>query len=135
MGPDGVLFFAVGDHNTFTPGKTATGAGDDKIFGGSADEVLIGESSADTVMDAGADVISGRGGSDQLFGDNVNFDATETIGTMGGDDNLNGDVGDDTLRAGPANDALDGGANTDDCDGEAGTDDTAKRCEALAGVP
>jgi Ca2+-binding RTX toxin-like protein len=86
-------------------------------------------------MDAGADVISGRGGSDQLFGDNVTFDGTATIGTMGGDDKLNGDAGDDTLRAGPANDALDGGENTDDCDGEAGTDDKAQRCEVLAGVP
>ena len=86
-------------------------------------------------MDAGTDVISGGGGSDQLFGDNVNFDATDTVGTMGGDDELNGEAGDDTLRAGPANDALDGGRNTDDCYGEAGTDDTAKRCEVLAGVP
>jgi Ca2+-binding RTX toxin-like protein len=134
-GADGVVFFAIGDHTTHAPGLSAIGAGDDKITGGSADEFLVGDSSADAVTDAGADVISGRRGNDTLFGDNANFDLTATIGGVGGDDQLNGNAGNDTLRAGPANDKLDGGANVDDCDGEAGTGDEAKRCEVLAGVP
>jgi hypothetical protein len=58
-----------------------------------------------------------------------------TVGTAGGDDDLDGGAGDDALRAGPADAALDGGGNADDCDGEAGTRDTAKRCEIAAGIP
>jgi Ca2+-binding RTX toxin-like protein len=118
LGADGGV--AVGDHNT---SGSAIGAGDDEITGGSADDILVGDSAAGgTVTDAGDDELESRGGNDRLFGDNVNFAGTMTIGTVGGDDRLEGDTGDDALFGGPANDSLNGGANTDSCDGEDGTD-------------
>jgi Ca2+-binding RTX toxin-like protein len=131
LGPDGGV--AVGDHNT---SGSATGAGDDELTGGSADDILVGDSAADgTVTDAGDDELEGRGGNDRLFGDNVNaVGAVTTIGTVGGDDQLEGDPGHDALFGGPANDSLNGGANTDSCDGEDGTDTFAK-CETVTGLP
>jgi Ca2+-binding RTX toxin-like protein len=135
LGADGGIA-VVGDHNTNQPGVTANGAGDDKIIGGSAGEfALIGDSAADVVTAAGDDNIDGRGGNDNLFGDNTNFEGTATVGTVGGEDRLKGGTGDDTLRAGPGDDRLNGGADFDDCDGEAGDGDKAKRCEVLAGIP
>ncbi|MBT2469917.1 hypothetical protein J7E97_19045 [Streptomyces sp. ISL-66] len=137
LGPDGG-FAAVGDHNIIDPaGGSATGAGNDRVIGGSADEVLIGDSAVvdATVTSAGRDLIEGHGGNDTLFGDNTNFDATETAGTAGAKDRLKGGYGDDTLRAGPGDDHLDGGPQTDDCDGEAGDGDTALRCEMVNGIP
>ncbi|WP_323182749.1 hypothetical protein [Streptomyces sp. NBC_00347] len=128
-------YFVIGDHNTFTPGATANGAGDDRIFGGSAADLLIGDSAADNTSDAGKDRIEGRGGNDTLFGDNTDVDGTRTVGTAGGRDRLEGGAGDDTLRAGPGDDRLDGGQQTDDCDGEAGTGDIAVRCETVVGIP
>ncbi|MGW6897582.1 hypothetical protein [Streptomyces sp. NBC_01727] len=127
--------FAIGDHGTFAVGATATGAGDDKIIGGTAGErFLVGDSLADNATAAGDDEIRGRGGDDTLFGDNVNVSATAPVGTAGGDDRLRGGTGNDTLRAGPADDFLDGGPQNDHCDGEAGTD-SAVRCETVVNVP
>jgi Ca2+-binding RTX toxin-like protein len=135
LGADGG-FGAVGDHNTFEPGSTAAGAGSDRIRGGSASEqLLIGDSSADNVTEAGDDEIEGRGGDDLLFGDNIKTVELTTNGTIGGEDQLDGNAGNDTLRAGPANDSLDGDGGTDDCDGEAGSEDRASHCELLAGIP
>jgi Ca2+-binding RTX toxin-like protein len=136
VGPDGGA--AVGDHNTGAPGSSATGAGDDRIIGGSANEqFLVGDSSADNVTDAGNDAIDGEGGTDSLFGDNIGAQVLQTVGTVGGADELRGGDADDTLRAGPGDDSLDGGRHTtaDDCDGEAGAGDKAKRCEVVAGIP
>jgi Ca2+-binding RTX toxin-like protein len=105
------------------------------ISGGSTDDALAGyRSTGGTVTEAGADVIEGRGGNDTVFGDNINFEGTATIGTVGGQDRLMGDTGNDTLFGGPANDSLDGGANTDSCNGEDGTDTFAK-CELVTGLP
>lgn len=132
VGADGG-FAALGDHNINDPaGGSATGSGSDRIIGGRADDLLVGDSAVvdATTTDADNDVIKGRGGNDTLFGDNVNFDADRTVGTAGGRDRLRGGAGDDTLRAGPANDRLDGGRDTDDCDGEAGHD-IAVRCETV----
>lgn len=135
LGPDGGAF-AIGDHNTFNAGSTATGAGNDRITGGSTSEpFLIGDSSADNVTDAGSDVIEGRNGNDTLFGDNVDVEATGTVGTAGGADVLFGGNGGDVLRAGPVNDLLNGGPQSDDCDGEAGNGDVAVQCETVNGIP
>ena len=131
LGADGGTM-AIGDHNiSVAPplGGSALGAGDDRIKGGSADDILLGDSStAGRPSDAGDDVINGRGGHDSLFGDNADFPVTGTFGTEGGEDRLAGGTGDDALRAGPRHDALDGGRNIDDCDGEVGAD-TLSRCE------
>jgi Ca2+-binding RTX toxin-like protein len=138
LGADGGDF-ALGDHNIFEPvtGGRATGAGNDEIFGGAAGEILTGDSSVVdfTVTAAGNDHIIGAGGNDTLLGDNGDFEATTSVGTAGGNDELDAGDGIDKLRAGPANDHLDGGdGSPDDCDGEAGTDE-AERCEILAGIP
>jgi Ca2+-binding RTX toxin-like protein len=69
-----------------------------------------------------------------MFGDNANFNGTATMGSVGGDDRLEGDTGNDTLFAGPANDSLDGGANTDSCNGEDGID-TFFKCESVFRSP
>lgn len=130
-------FFALGDHNIGNPTTgTAIGAGDDMLMGGSASDILVGDSSSpDTgVTEAGDDVIKGGGGNDTLFGDNSNYDLTMSVGTVSGEDKLKGSEGDDTLRAGPGDDDLSGGRDTDDCDGEAGTGDKANHCEAVAGI-
>ncbi|WP_328885613.1 calcium-binding protein [Streptomyces sp. NBC_00316] len=137
LGADGGIF-AIGDHNIGDPaGGQATGAGNDRITGGAADDLLFGDSSVGDASRtfAGKDVIDGRGGDDRLFGDNVNCDGDASVGTAGGRDVLHGDTGDDAIFAGPANDLLDGGANTDSCDGEAGNHDVAVRCESVTNVP
>jgi hypothetical protein len=137
LGVDGG-FVAVGDHNVSDPaGGRATGAGNDRIIGGTADEILIGDSSvADTsTTAAGHDVIDGRGGDDTVFGDNTDFDGAVSVGTAGGADVLRGGPGVDALRGGPRNDLLDGGSGTpDDCDGQAGVD-AAFHCEVVSNVP
>jgi hypothetical protein len=137
MGADGG-FRAIGDHNINSPESggpptgRATGAGGDLIIGGSANEVLIGDSvvADESVTAAGNDRIQADGGDDTIFGDNVNFDVDATAGTAGGADNLDGGGGNDTLRAGPGNDNLDGGPATDVCHGQRGTD-TYVRCETV----
>jgi Ca2+-binding RTX toxin-like protein len=119
VGPDGGA--AIGDHNTFDPGSTAIGAGNDKIKGGAAGEqFLVGDSSADNVTDAGNDAIQAGGGNDKLFGDNVGTAfPIATTGTIGGNDVLDADNGVDLLKGGPANDSLNGGPGSpDDCDGD-----------------
>ena len=103
---------AIGDHNiSVAPplGGSALGAGDDRINGGSADDILLGDkSAAGPHGDAGDDVINGRGGHDSLFGDNADFPVTGTFGPEGGEDHLSRrHQGDDALRAGPRHDALD----------------------------
>jgi RTX calcium-binding nonapeptide repeat (4 copies) len=139
LGVDGG-FLVVGDHNNrrLPPSRCcAIGAGDDRITGGSTNDLLIGDNSATgPTTDAGDDLLRGRDGNDGLFGDNADFNASGTFstGVVGGEDRLDGDAGDDTLRAGPDDDRLDGGLDTDDCDGEAGTD-AAVACEIVAGVP
>ncbi|MEV5383088.1 calcium-binding protein [Streptomyces sp. NPDC052721] len=137
LGQDGGVA-AIGDHNISRPtGGTATGAGHDRVTGGSGNDVLIGDSS---VVDAArtsarSDVLNGRGGNDTLFGDNADFDATRSVGTAGGDDRLLGGDGADTLHAGPRDDLLDGGPGAPDrCDGEAGYD-SAVRCEIVSHIP
>jgi Ca2+-binding RTX toxin-like protein len=131
LGADGGLI-AIGDHIISKAprfGGSALGAGDDRITGGSAADMLLGDSSTvGRPSDAGDDVITGRGGDDGVFGDNADFAVSETLGTVGGEDRLAGDMGDDALQGGPGDDGLDGGANTDDCDGEAGMD-TLTGCE------
>ncbi|MGW8367007.1 calcium-binding protein, partial [Streptomyces wedmorensis] len=137
LGTDGG-FFALGDHNINDPaGGPATGAGHDRILGGTGDELLVGDSSVGStpVTAAGHDTLEGRGGADTLFGDNVNFDADTTVGSAGGHDVLRGGEADDRILAGPGNDRLDGGAATDHCDGQTGPFDSATQCETVVGVP
>lgn len=129
---------AIGDHNINRPtGGTATGAGSDRVTGGSGNDILVGDSSVVDALrtSARSDVVNGRGGDDTLFGDNADFDLTSSVGTAGGDDSLSGGDGADTLRGGPRNDLLDGGPGAPDrCDGEAGID-TAVRCESVSNIP
>lgn len=89
MGADGGIV-AIGDHNINAPdGGRATGAGNDRIIGGDSPfEFLIGDSGpADaSVTVAGNDSISGRGGDDTIFGDNIKFNGDASAGAAGGND-------------------------------------------------
>lgn len=142
--------FATGDHVVDNPrGGTAFGSGNDRIFGSDGfpgrpgiDDALVGDSVVPGMpRTAGDDVISGRGGDDLVFGDNAKLPRpryvypSRSIGTVGGEDDLDGGDGVDTLRAGPGNDFLDGGPDApDDCNGETGTD-RATECEILRRIP
>jgi Ca2+-binding RTX toxin-like protein len=64
----------------------------EQIFGGSGDDVLIGDDERN--------LFHGRAGNDVLFGN-------------GGRDELTGDLGDDTFNGGPGNDQIEGGFGED----------------------
>jgi Ca2+-binding RTX toxin-like protein len=132
LGRDGGLY-AVGDHNA---GGDTLGAGNDVVIGGSAGEVLIGDSSPGVdsrTTGAGNDRLVGRGGDDSLLGDS-SADGAATIGPEGANDAVDGGAGDDIVSAGAGNDAVDGGPDRDRCDGQPGLD-VAVRCETATGVP
>ncbi|MEV4640642.1 calcium-binding protein [Actinoplanes sp. NPDC049548] len=85
-----------------TPGVTLIGgAGDDALFGGSANDTLEG--------DDGGDFLSGGNGNDTLSG-----------GT--GANGLSGGAGNDSIDGGPQNDVADGGAGNDVINGASGND-------------
>ncbi|MFI8101143.1 calcium-binding protein [Streptomyces sp. NPDC086023] len=103
------------------------------IRGGTGGDRLVGDNWAGTSLGAGNDRITGLGGNDTLFGDNVDPTGAAPAGTAGGHDRLSGGTGSDALHAGPGNDLLDGGPEYDACDGGAG--DKAVACETVTGVP
>ena len=82
-------------------GAVSGGAGNDRLRGGGAAEVLDGGT--------GNDVLLGRGGEDTLTGGN-------------GRDRIRGGDGDDTLSGGGGNDTIAGGAGSDSIAGGAGKD-------------
>ena len=85
------------------------GPGNDTIFGGALNDILIGGPGDDLIFgDRGNDLIFGGTGNDTLFGEN-------------GRDNLIGQDGDDRLDGGGNEDALYGMAGADTLDG--GVDD------------
>ena len=55
-------------------------------------ELIVGDSSVgdDSITAAGNDHIVGNGGDDFIFGDNVDFTASFTVGTASGNDKLEG---------------------------------------------
>lgn len=81
------------------------------VAGGTANDLLVGTT--------GADTIAGAVGNDALFGG----DGVDTLTGDAGDDLLNGGDGNDDLQGGVGDDALIGGANNDTLDGGTGNDE------------
>jgi Ca2+-binding RTX toxin-like protein len=93
--------------------------GDDRLIGGSEDDVLFGG--------AGRDVLAGRGGDDALFGGSDGDvlgggTGEDVLASRSGADRLRGEEGDDTLFGGAGADRLDGGPGEDVLVGGAGGD-------------
>lgn len=108
---------AGNDTITATAMKAAAGAlqleggdGNDKISGGLARDVLIGQDDNDTLL--------GGAGDDQLHGGNDNDLLDGGLGI----DVLFGEAGSDTLNGGAGNDALIGGGGDDTITGGTGSD-------------
>ena len=104
---------------------SASGGGNDVLYGGTGADVLHGESGNDTLWgDLGNDSSTG-GGNDVLYGGAGN----DVLHGESGNDTLWGDLndtsaggGDDTLSGGAGNDELHGGSGSDSLDGGAGAD-------------
>ncbi len=108
--------------------QLVTGAGNDRIQGNLADNLIETGAGADTVHagrgvdlvygGGGNDTLVGAGGADQLHG---GADDDRLVGNNG-DDRLWGDDGDDRLVGGRGLDALYGGNDNDDLSGAGGAD-------------
>jgi Ca2+-binding RTX toxin-like protein len=99
----------------------AGGAGNDQLFGGGGDDVLSGGAGDDWLAgenEEAVDSLSTLDGNDQLDGDAGN----DTLVGGRGDDQLNGGSGNDAVYGGPGNDWLTGGPGQDTLDGGAGND-------------
>jgi serralysin len=100
-----------------------TGAGNDLIFGDSAD---INSSATNRQGDgadiifagAGNDVVYGGGQADQISGEEGN----DKLYGQSGKDQIDGGAGDDQIFGGPGNDTLNGGADNDQIVGGLGKD-------------
>ena len=95
------------------------GDGDDLIYGNTGVDEILGGAGADTVLAGdGNDTVDGGGGEDTLVGeegdDEINGDA--------GDDMVLGAAGSDTVGGGDGNDTIVGGAGNDSLSGDAGED-------------
>lgn len=98
---------------------SGTAGGNDTIFGGSGEDVILADRGNDTVFgDADADAILGGAGSDTLRGGTGNdaiFGDSLSPGFAGPDDIdvISGDEDDDFLVGGGLGDSLDGGLGND----------------------
>ncbi|MFT5523306.1 MAG: hypothetical protein ACI9HK_001252 [Pirellulaceae bacterium] len=95
------------------------GEGDNWVSGGDGNDEIFGRSGDDFFLgDAGNDLLSGGSGSDQLFGGLGNDQM------LGGnqDDLLVGDLGNDIMIGGSGDDVLIGGAGNDTIRGDNGND-------------
>lgn len=90
---------------------TATGGGDDTIFGDEQGQIIRGDEGNDTLFGRGGDDrLSGGGGDDIVYGG----DGDDEINGYADEDTLYGGAGDDTIRGGLlATDTLFGGAGDD----------------------
>lgn len=105
------------------------GAGDDGIYGGEGDDVMDGQRGDDHLAGgegddqvyggAGADVVLGQAGDDYLEGGT----GEDVVDGGDGDDVTSGGRGDDTIRGGDGNDVVYGGDGDDDVDGGGGYDE------------
>lgn len=105
-GVDRILVFGQGGDDTITvddditiPAELHGGIGADKLFGGSGDDILLGEDS-NNQTGYGADSLDGGAGDDILVGGQ-------------GNDTLKGDSGRDMLMGGVNSDLLSGGDGED----------------------
>ncbi|HYC46921.1 MAG TPA: hypothetical protein VED01_15705, partial [Burkholderiales bacterium] len=80
--------------------------------------LVVGDNTANTVNDNGANLLSGGAGNDHLIG----LGGNDTLVGRAGDDRLNGGDEDDYLQGGPGVDMLVGGSGSDRLEGSAGAD-------------
>jgi VCBS repeat-containing protein len=92
----------------------------DEIFGTAKNDLLLGNTNLDDIIEAraGNDIARGFGGNDSLYGENGN----DLLEGGAGNDLLNGGNGIDVLSGGAGRDVLIGGAGADAIDGGDGTD-------------
>jgi len=91
--------------------KIKGGSGDDRLQGGSGNDIINGGDGDDTLLGgAGNDLIFGGDGDDALHGEDGN---DTLIGGLGGDNTLYGGAGNDTLGGSSGDDVLHGGAGND----------------------
>jgi hypothetical protein len=137
-----ILFHGEGGNDTFTNNTSIRAVifgdnGDDKLTGGSANDLIHGGKGNDDIQGGGGndmlmgelgdDSLSGGSGNDLLQGGNGNDDlagddgndmmsggnGADDLNGDAGDDRLNGDAGDDRLNGGSGRDALNGGWGVD----------------------
>lgn len=116
LGDNGLVDYGVDSNlttldviKTTNPGD----GGDDRIEGGTGNDVALGGAAADT--------IDGQSGDDQLLGDNgelvytngILSRITTTDVAIGGNDTITGGEGDDTAIGGAANDSITGNTGAD----------------------
>ncbi|MEF8761012.1 MAG: calcium-binding protein [Candidatus Accumulibacter sp. UW25] len=113
--------------------STVAAGGDDLIFGGSGDDWLMGDG-GDDFIDGGADndVVFGGQGDDQVLGsagndalsgdklDDPEMPGAGLVGSLHGNDYLDGGADDDTLIGNGGDDELIGGAGNDSLSGDDG---------------
>jgi Ca2+-binding RTX toxin-like protein len=115
------------------------GAGNDTIYGNTADNNLNGGDGADTIYgswgndvihgDAGSDYLDGQEGDDTVSGGSGN----DTVIGGSGNDKLFGDTGGDLLHGGDGNDVLNGGDGDDTLWGDQADDNVGSGVDVLNG--
>lgn len=103
-----------------SPGVTLIGgAGDDSLYGGSANDTLEGDEGSDFLAGGdGNDTLIGASGRDRLFGGPGN----DSIEGRGGADTINAGAGNDVVSGGNGNDHVVAGIGNDYVEGGAGQD-------------
>ena len=106
-------------NNTDIVSSQFGGDGEDRLYGGSANDVLIGGNQSDRLYGfAGGDTLLGGEGRDYLYG----HWGDDTLRGGEGGDYLYGNSGDDELFGQAGNDRMYGGANNDTLEGGEGDD-------------
>lgn len=95
------------------------GAGDDNLYGGSANDTLQGDEGSDFLSGgAGNDTMTGGAETDRIFGGAGN----DSIEGRGGADIINGSAGNDVIEGGNGNEQIVAGPGNDYTDGGSGRD-------------
>jgi Ca2+-binding RTX toxin-like protein len=134
-----VQFFGYGgrdgfENNSFVPAYINGGADGDRLIGGYAYDVIVGEGGDDLIKDNSLratanwdNYLYGGPGNDQIIGSDANDvvyagEGNDQIGGGNAIDAIYGEDGDDLIEGGNGNDYLFGGAGNDRMAGGAGND-------------
>jgi Ca2+-binding RTX toxin-like protein len=95
------------------------GAGNDNLYGGSANDTLEGDEGSDFLSGgAGNDTLTGAAGADRIFGGSGN----DSIEGRSGSDIVDGGAGNDVIYGGSGNEQIVAGAGNDYAEGGNGRD-------------